>query len=121
MSAARGGRKGLQALLDFQKAEGAAGVGFALALACSCVIFRLARAGITAFAEVLVSGSLLATSHLGYAGETAREIVIPLVGTFMLGCFYAWAVRAGRSSLKPVITCHILIVVVLQPWLALAR
>ena len=39
----------------------------------------------------------------------------------MLGCFYAWAVQVGRQSLKPAIACHILIIVVLQPWLALAR
>jgi hypothetical protein len=45
----------------------------------------------------------------------------PLIGTFMLGCFYAWAVRSGGGSLKPVIVCHMLIIIVLQPWLALAR
>ena len=85
------------------------------------VIFRLARAGIPAIAQILVSGSLFAAIHLGYAGETAWDILTPLVGTFMLGCFYAWAVQVGDRSLKPVITCHILIIVVLQPWLALAR
>jgi hypothetical protein len=58
---------------------------------------------------------------LGYAGATAWEFLAPLVGTFMLGCFYAWAVRSGGGSLKPVIYCHVLIIVILQPWLALAR
>ncbi len=85
------------------------------------VILRLARAGVPGIAQVLASGSLFAAIHLGYAGETAWEIVSPLVGTFMLGCFYAWAVQLGRGSLKPVICCHVLIIVVLQPWLALAR
>ncbi len=85
------------------------------------VIFRLARAGVPAIAQILVSGSLFAAIHFGYTGETAWEIVSPLVGTFMLGCFYAWAVQLGRGSLKPVICCHVLIIIVLQPWLALAR
>ena len=39
----------------------------------------------------------------------------------MLGCFYAWAVKSGRDSLTPVICCHVLIIVVLQPWLAFAH
>jgi hypothetical protein len=85
------------------------------------VLFRLARAGIPALAQILVSGGLFAAIHFGYAGETAWEFVAPLAGTFMLGCFYAWAVQSGRGSLKPVICCHMLIIAVLQPWLALAR
>ncbi len=85
------------------------------------VIFRLSRAGIPALAQILLSGSLFAAIHFGYAGETAWEILSPLVGTFMLGCFYAWAVRSAEGSLRPVICCHILIIILLQPWLALAR
>ena len=85
------------------------------------VLFRLARAGVPAIAQILISGSLFAAIHFGYAGETAWEILSPLVGTFMLGCFYAAAVQSGRGSLKPVICCHMLIIVILQPWLALAR
>ena len=85
------------------------------------VLFRLARAGVPAIAQILISGSLFAAIHFGYAGESAGAFLAPLVGTFMLGCFYAWAVQSGRGSLKPVICCHMLIIVVLQPWLALAR
>ena len=85
------------------------------------VLFRLARAGVAPIVQILVSGSLFAAIHFGYAGETAWEILSPLVGTFMLGCFYAWAVRSGRGSLTPVICCHMLVIVILQPWLALAR
>ena len=84
------------------------------------VLFRLARAGVNAIAQILISGSLFAAIHFGYAGESAWETLTPLVGTFMLGCFYAWAVQSGRGSLKPVICCHMLIIVILQPWLALA-
>ena len=85
------------------------------------VLFRLARAGVPAIVQILASGSLFAAIHMGYVGESAWDILSPLVGTFMLGCFYAWAVRSGGGSLKPVIVCHVLIIVVLQPWLALAR
>lgn len=85
------------------------------------VLLRLARAGIPALAQILISGGLFAAIHLGYAGLTAWDFLTPLVGTFMLGSFYAWAVQSGRGSLKPVICCHILIIIILQPWLALAR
>jgi hypothetical protein len=85
------------------------------------VLFRLARASIPAIAQIVISGGLFAAIHFGYAGETLWEILSPLVGTFMLGCFYAWAVQMGRESLKPVICCHVLIIVIAQPWLALAR
>jgi len=85
------------------------------------VLFRLARAAVPASAQIVISGSLFAAIHFGYTGQSAWEILSPLVGTFMLGCFYAWAVQKGRGSLKPVIYCHVLIIVILQPWLALAR
>jgi hypothetical protein len=85
------------------------------------VLFRLSRGAVPAMAQIALSGSLFAAIHLGYAGQGAWEFLTPLVGTFMLGCFYAWAVLKGSGSLKPVIYCHIAIIVVLQPWLALAR
>lgn len=85
------------------------------------VLLRLARAYVPALAQIFLSGSLFAAIHLGYAGDTAWAFLLPLVGTFMLGCFYAWAVRIGRGSLKPVICCHVLIIVILQPWLAFAH
>jgi hypothetical protein len=85
------------------------------------VLFRLARAGVPMIAQIPISGGLFAAIHFGYAGETTWAVLSPLVGTFMLGCFYAWAVRSGAGSLKPVICCHMLIIVILQPWLALAR
>lgn len=85
------------------------------------VLFHLARAGIPAIAQILISGILFAAIHFGYAGDTAWAILFPLVGTFMLGCFFAWAVQSGGGSLKPVICCHMLIIVFLQPWLAFAH
>ena len=85
------------------------------------VLFRLARAGVPALLQIVISGALFAAIHIGYAGAGPWAMLSPLVGTFMLGCFYAWAVQVGRGSLRPVIICHMLIVIVLQPWLALAH
>jgi hypothetical protein len=85
------------------------------------VLFRLARCDVPSLVQILISGALFAAIHFGYTGETAWEFITPLIGTFMLGCFYAWAVQSGAGSLKPVVVCHVLIIVVLQPWLALAH
>ena len=84
------------------------------------VLFRLARGGVSGPAQILISGALFAAIHIGYAGEGPWATLAPLVGTFTLGCFYAWAVRIGQGSLKPVVFCHVLIILVTQPWLALA-
>jgi membrane protease YdiL (CAAX protease family) len=85
------------------------------------VLLRMARSGLPAGPQIFISGCLFAAIHFGYAGQGIWDFVSPLVGTFILGCFYAWAVQSGRGSLKPVICCHVLIVITLQPWLALAR
>jgi hypothetical protein len=84
------------------------------------VLFRLARGGVPGLAQILISGGLFAAIHIGYVGEGTWAALSPLVGTFMLGCFYAWSVQSGRGSLMPVIFCHMLIIIVVQPWLALA-
>jgi hypothetical protein len=85
------------------------------------VLFRLARGGIPGLVQVLISGGLFAAIHMGYVGEGTWAMLAPLLGTFMLGCFYAWSVQSGRGSLMPVVFCHVLIIVILQPWLALAK
>ena len=64
------------------------------------VLFRLARAGVAPAVQILFSGVLFAAIHFGYAGESALEFLAPLIGTFMLGCFYAWAVRKGAEALS---------------------
>ena len=85
------------------------------------VLYRLARGGVAALPQIIVSGALFSAIHIGYTGSTLWETLFPLVGTFVLGCFFAWAVQRGNGSLKPVIVGHVIIVIVCQPWLALAR
>jgi hypothetical protein len=85
------------------------------------VLFRLARGGVSDAAQILISGGLFAAIHMGYMGQGTWATLSPLAGTFTLGCFYAWAVQIGRGSLLPVVFCHLLVIVVEQPWLALGR
>ena len=85
------------------------------------VLLRLARGGVPALPQILISGGLFAAIHIGYVGEGTWATLAPLAGTFVLGCFYAWSVQRGRGSLKPVVFCHVLIIAITQPWLALAR
>lgn len=85
------------------------------------VLLRLARGGLPALAQVLISGGLFAAIHIGYVGEGTWASILPLAGTFMLGCFFAWAVQIGRGSLTPVLFGHVLIILMVQPWLALAH
>lgn len=62
------------------------------------VLLRLARAGVPGITQVLLSGGLFAAIHLGYTGQTLLAFVAPLIGTFMLGCFYAWRCRVGAAA-----------------------
>ncbi|WP_338240907.1 CPBP family intramembrane glutamic endopeptidase [Aurantiacibacter hainanensis] len=84
------------------------------------VLIRLARARIPRLAQIFLSGLLFAAIHVGYVGEGVWATFSPLIGTFMLGVFYAWSVQSGRGSLLPVVFCHMLIILLSQPWLALA-
>ncbi|MEO5588212.1 MAG: CPBP family intramembrane glutamic endopeptidase [Gemmatimonadaceae bacterium] len=85
------------------------------------VLFRLGRGGVPGPAQILISGGLFAAIHVGYMGEGTWAMLLPLIGTLILGCFYAWSVQSGRGSLMPVVFCHTVVIVIAQPWLALAR
>lgn len=84
------------------------------------LILRLAQAGLPGWLQVAASGAAFASIHLGYIGSEGLGVFWPLVGTFMLGGVLALSVLAGRGSLLPAIVSHMLIVLIVQPWLALA-
>lgn len=84
------------------------------------VLFRLGRAGVSEVWQILLSGATFSAIHVGYAGAGFWAAFWPLAGTFVLGCFYAWSVLLSKGSLRPVVVCHVLLIVLLQPWLALA-
>lgn len=84
------------------------------------VIYRLARSGAPVIVQIVLSAFLFSAIHLGYAGEGLWDAFFPFFGTAVLGGFFAWSVLLGRGALLPVIAAHVLLIVIVQPWLALA-
>lgn len=85
------------------------------------VMLRLAKAGAPPWLQVAASAAAFASIHVGYIGSPNLGIFWPLLGTGMLGAFLALSVLAARNSLLPAVVAHVLIVIIVQPWLALAR
>nr|MBS0019014.1 CPBP family intramembrane metalloprotease [Gammaproteobacteria bacterium] len=85
------------------------------------LILRLARGGYSPFLQLLFSSVAFSAIHVWYVGEGWSEALPPLLGTVALGAALGWAfIRAGYS-LRPPIIAHVAILVLIQPWLALAR
>jgi len=85
------------------------------------LIFRLSRGGHGLFAQVLVSSLAFSVIHIGYVGQSWGDALPPLLGTLGLGVGLGWAMIRGGHSLKAPILAHAAILVIVQPWLALAR
>ena len=84
------------------------------------LILRLRRGGFGVFGQLLLSSLAFSAIHVGYLGDGWGGAVPPLLGTLGLGAALGWAfVRAGDSLLPPIVA-HVAILVVIQPWLALA-
>ncbi len=87
------------------------------------VILRLARVGFSKATQALTSGALFGMLHLNYgllsSDPSLFDVLSPFLGTFVLGTIYAIAFQASNYRLLPVVTAHILLVVVIQPWLGL--
>lgn len=83
---------------------------------------RLDAAGFSRWLQVVFSGLAFGALHFNYggAGETLLEQLIPAFGTFALGAALAIVCQASRYRLLPVAVAHVLIIVALQPWLALS-
>jgi hypothetical protein len=85
------------------------------------LILRLARGGYGPFVQLLFSSVAFSAIHVGYVGEGWSEALPPLLGTMGLGAALGWAFIRGGYSLRPPIFAHVAILVLIQPWLALAR
>jgi hypothetical protein len=91
------------------------------------VILRLAGGGVSRFGQIFLSGILFAAIHFSYVTEmdvstfgSAIHSVIPLVGTFGLGAAWAFAFQQSGYRLLPVVTSHVLVIILVQPWLAMS-
>lgn len=84
------------------------------------VIYRLARSGLPVLAQIAASALLFSAIHVGYVGGDLFSAIWPLFGTAVLGGFFAWSVLLARGALLPVVFCHTLLIVIVQPWLALS-
>lgn len=84
------------------------------------LLIRLCRAGVAIPFQIALSALAFASIHLGYIGPEGLGVLWPLVGTATLGGILAWSVVEGRGSILPAVVAHILILVVVQPWLSMA-
>jgi membrane protease YdiL (CAAX protease family) len=85
------------------------------------LMLRLARGGHGPAVQLLFSSVAFSAIHLGYVGEGWSQALPPLLGTMGLGAALGWAFIRGGYSLRPPIVAHMAILVLVQPWLALAR
>ena len=84
------------------------------------ILLRLASAGLPVWLQIVASAAAFASIHIGYIGSEGLGVFWPLIGTATLGGFLALSVVRGNGSLLPAVTAHVLIILIVQPWLALA-
>ena len=84
------------------------------------ILFRLARANVAVPLQIALSALAFSSIHWGYIGSEGLGFVWPLLGTATLGGILAWSVVEGRGSILPAVVSHLVILVVVQPWLAMA-
>lgn len=84
------------------------------------VIYRLAHSGAPIALRIGISALLFAAIHIGYTGASPWEFIWPMLGTAILGGLFAWSVIIARGGLLPVVTAHILLIAIVQPWLSLS-
>lgn len=84
------------------------------------ILMRLAKAAVPVPLQIGVSALAFASIHVGYIGSDGLGIFWPLFGTAVLGAVFAWSVVAARGSILPATVAHVTIIVVVQPWLAMA-
>ena len=89
------------------------------------VILRLARSGVSRTWQIILSGIMFATIHIPYFSLADQDLItmfsgflIPMAGTFGLGTAWAFAFQQSEYKLMPVVVSHILVIALVQPWLA---
>ena len=83
------------------------------------VVYRLARGGLPVPALFAFSALSFAAIHVGYVGADFVVVFWPMFGTAVLGAFLTWPVLLARGALLPAVVCHIALIAIVQPWLAL--
>lgn len=83
---------------------------------------RLNAVGFGKGFQIFMSGLAFGALHFNYggAGSGTMEQMIPALGTFGLGAALAFACQESDYKILPVVAAHVLIILILQPWLALA-
>jgi hypothetical protein len=85
------------------------------------LILRLARSGFGTIAQLALSSVAFSAIHVGYIGDSWSAALPPMLGTIGLGAALGWSFIRSGHSLRPPIVAHAAILVLIQPWLALAR
>ena len=88
------------------------------------ILLRLKRAGMEGWLPFVISGLAFSLIHIGYASPPFEPgigaVLAPLLGTFGLGLAWAWTFQKSNYRLAPVLISQGLVILVLQPWLALS-
>ncbi len=88
------------------------------------IILTLANAGFGKPFQIFMSGAVFGLAHFSWslAAMDAGLITMlsPVLGTFGLGCFLAWAFQASGYRLLPVVVAHGFINLIVEPWMALS-
>jgi hypothetical protein len=84
------------------------------------ILFRLSKANVAIPFQIALSALAFSSIHFGYIGSAGLGVLWPLVGTATLGGILAWSVAEGRGSILPAVVAHVVILIVVQPWLAMA-
>lgn len=88
------------------------------------IMSELCESGFGRFAQVLASGLLFGFAHIGWGLTGGKVHAAAFVGAFLstsvLGILYAITYLASRRSLMPVIAGHVIMDVLIEPWLVLA-
>jgi membrane protease YdiL (CAAX protease family) len=88
------------------------------------IITELCESGFGRFMQVLASGVLFGFAHIGWGLIGGKVHVAAFAGAFLstsvLGILYALTYLASRRSLMPVVAGHVIMDVLIEPWLVLA-